>query len=257
METCHDESETSRPARPFLVAAYAADAAGDWFPIVIPKTCPTSGTGGDACQVGFDHLRPRKTGPRIPVAVLGCATHECRFTLYPCGHVPYGRESVAPVDLEGRPLADATDEDTQAGAGAFDAVWRQTRFRAVLDAAQGEAWPREGPGPCWTTQLQRLDELAALLGLFPVPSAPLGERLAAVLKLPRLSLLDDTRRLAQAHGFEERGGVLVATLMRATGRCILERVLGCGALTGLWRPVHLWEPALRGACRTELGGPSG
>ena len=175
----------------------------------------------------IDYYRERKTGPCVPVAVLKCATHGNGFTLYPCGHVPYGR---------------------------------QTKFSAALDAAKGKAWPRDGPGPCWTTQLQRLDELAALLGLEPAPPAALGEKLALLLDVPRLSLIDDTVRLARAVGFEARGIILVATLERASkGRCVLERVLACGALAGLWRPVHLWRTPTRPQCTVfpGRGAPSG
>jgi hypothetical protein len=173
--------------------------------------------------------------------VLSCSTHDRCFTLYPCGHVPYGREAVAPVDLDGKVLTIATADASPTGPEPC-APWQQTRFAAVLDAARGKAWPRDGPGSCWTTQLRRLDELAALLGLDPAPSAAVGEKLASLVDLPRLSLIDDAHRLGRAHGFEERGVTLVATLERASrGRCILERVLACGALAGLWCAVHLWR----------------
>lgn len=238
------------------MASYAPGDSGEWAPSVMPTSCPT-GSGSEACRIRVDHLRDRKTGPCIPVAVLGCATHRRRFTLYPSGHVPYGREAVAPVDLDGRALTVATENSPTEEEEPCE-PWRQTRFSAVLDAAQGKAWPRDGPGSCWTTQLQRLEELAALLGLAPAPSAALGERLASLLGLPRLSLLDDTHQLARAHGFEERGVILVATLERASrGRCVLDRVLTCGALAGLWRPVHLWRATPCGPQRTGLGVPSG
>ncbi len=241
MESCQVRRESASPPPAFSVAAYRPDDAGAWAPSVMPTVCPTS-DGAAACRVGPDHRRARKTGPCVPVAVLACSTHGRCFTVYPCGHVPYGREAVAPVDLDGKALTTAT---ASAAPAAQDpcAPWRQTRFAAVLDAARGKAWPRDGPGPCWTTQLRRLDELAALLGLDPAPSAALGEEFARLLDLPRLSLIDDANRLARAHGFEERGVILVATLERASlgGRCILERVLACGALAGLWRAVHLWR----------------
>lgn len=224
----------------------------------MPTACPT-GDGGEACCVTVDYHRARKTGPCVPVAVLACATHGRRFTLYPCGHVPYGREAVAPVGLDGKALIAASSAPTSP-AEELCAPWRQTRFSAALDAAEGRAWPRDGPGSCWTTQLQRLDELAALLGLEPSPPAALGEKLASLLDVPRLSLIDDTGRLARAVGFEERGIILVATLERASkGHCVLERVLACGALVGLWRPVHLWRTPTRPQCTVfpGRGAPSG
>ncbi len=99
------------------------------------------------------------------------------------------------------------------------------------------------------------------MGSNPALPVALGEKLAQLLHLPRLSLIDETHRFAQAHGFEERGGILVATLERAsTGRCVLERVLACGALAGLWRPVHLWRASPGRPQRTVFPGrgtPSG
>jgi hypothetical protein len=252
MESCQPRGEIASSTRPFLVAAYLPDQSGAWLPSVMLTACPA---GDEAtCRIRLDHWRTRKTGPRCPVAVLACATHGCRFTLYPCGHVPYGREAVAPVGLDGAALTSAAAQEP---AGR----WRQTRFDAVLDAAQGKAWPRSGPGPCWTTQLSRLDELAALLGLAADSPPGLGEKLARLLDLPRLSLIDASRELALADGYRERGSCLVATLERATScQCVLERVLACGALAGLWRPVHWWRP-VHGRPRRQVfpgrGTPSG
>jgi len=223
----------------------------------MPTVCPTS-DGGEECCVTLDYCRTRKTGPCIPVAVLKCTTHGHGFTLYPCGHVPYGREAVAPVGLDGEALK--VPSSTTSTKEEPCAPWRQTRYAAVFDAALGKAWFRDGPGPNWTTQLQRLEELAALLGLEPAPPAALGEKLARLLDVPRLSLLDDAGRLAAAVGFEARGVILVDTLERAsTGRCLLERVLACGALAGLWRPVHLWRTPDQPQCTVlpGCGAPSG
>jgi hypothetical protein len=260
MESCHAGGGGASSSLPFLVTAYLPDDAGAWVPSVMPTICPGSGGAGAACRISLDHRRARKTGPCVPVTVLSCSTHDRRFTIYPCGHVPYGREAVAPVDLDGRALSVAT-VDAALTVPDPCASWGQTRFAAVLDAAKGKAWPRDGPGSSWTTQLRRLDELAALLGLDPTPSPGLGEELARLIDVPRLSLIDDGHRLAEAHGYEERGVTLVETLERASrGRCILERVLACGALVGLWRAVHLWRPTLGHAQCTVFPGrgmPSG
>jgi hypothetical protein len=224
---------------PFPVTAYLPDESGKWRASLMPTSCPTS-DGDKMCCVTLDYHRARKTGPCVPVAVLKCSTHGRGFTLYPCGHVPYGREAVAPVGLDGVALKVPSSDPPSTDEAC--APWRQTRYAAVFDAALGKAWSRGGPGPYLKLQLQRLEELAALLGLAPAPPAALGEQLALLLDVPRLRLLDDTGRLAAAVDFEARGAVLVDTLQRAsTGRCILERVLACGALAGLWCPVHLWR----------------
>jgi hypothetical protein len=260
MESCQPSRETAAAPLPFLVTAYLPDDSGTWVPSMMPVACPAS-EKGVACRVRLDHRRARKTGPCVPVAVLACATHGRHFTLYPCGHVPYGRELVAPVGLDGQALLTTATASTAPTAEEPCTLWRQTRFSAVLDAALGKAWPRDGPGSNWTTQLRRLDELAALLGLEPVPSAALGEKLARLLDVPRLSLLDDARRLARAVGFETRGGILITALERASsGRCLLERVLACGTLAGLWRPALLWRATPGGPRCTTFPGrgtPSG
>jgi hypothetical protein len=179
--------------------------------------------------------------------------------------VPYGRQAVVPVALDGSTLTSVVAADAPGAPGAQGTCarppWGQTRFAAVLDAAEGRAWPRGAPGPCWTTQLRRLNELAQLLGLAPAPPAALGEELARLLEVPRLSLLDDTGSLARAVGFKARGELLVATLERIpSGGCLLGRVLACGVLAGLWRPVQLWRRTPSGPRRTVFPGrgtPSG
>lgn len=230
--------------RPFLLTAYLPDESGRWRPSVMPTACPR-GDGDQVCCVSLDYHRARKTGPCVPVAVLRCSTHGHGFTLYPSGHVPYGRVAVAPVGLDGVALKVASCDATSVKDEACE-PWRLTRFGAVFDAAQGQAWSRRGPGPYWKTQLQRLEELAALLGLAPAPPAALGEQFALLLDVPRLRLRDDTALLAAAMGFEARGTILKGTLESAsTGRCLLERVLACGALAGLWPPAHLWRTPRR------------
>ncbi|MFH1609828.1 MAG: hypothetical protein ABID40_04280, partial [Candidatus Bipolaricaulota bacterium] len=62
---------------------------------VLPSRCIFA-DGAEACSVRVDHHRPRKTGPRFAVAVVGCSVHpHGRYTLYPPGLIPYGREPVA------------------------------------------------------------------------------------------------------------------------------------------------------------------
>jgi len=131
----------------------------------------------------------------------------------------------------------------------------------VVDAAQGVAWPKFNGDSSWTTQQRHLNELAALLGLDPVPSAALGEQLARVLDVPLLRLMNASNQFHGSVGFHERAATLVDVLERATrSRCVLERVLICGALVGLWGSVHIWHAALTGPQRRVPSGsglPSG
>jgi len=78
--------------------------------------------------VGVHSTRPRKTGPCVPVTVARCHRHEIYFTVYPPGHVPYGRAAVLPLDLAGHRV-DALNEESFATA--------DTQWQAVADAAAG------------------------------------------------------------------------------------------------------------------------
>jgi len=71
--------------------------------------------------------------------------HGHAFTLYPHGHVPYGREAIAPVALDGAPLvaaaAGAMAEREARGSGRVGTAaaerFAPTCFKAALDAAAG------------------------------------------------------------------------------------------------------------------------
>ena len=56
-----------------------------------PSVAVVSHAGCAAALLVVHHLRERKTGPQIPVTVVQCRTHRRAFTIYPLGHVPYGR----------------------------------------------------------------------------------------------------------------------------------------------------------------------
>jgi hypothetical protein len=72
--------------------------------------------------------------------VVRCRTHAGAFTLYPPGHVPYGRQAVEPLAPDGgRLLGERTEGEPndpleqQLAGGLFD---------AALDAAAGRCWSR-------------------------------------------------------------------------------------------------------------------
>ena len=94
------------PARPFIVTPYRPGADGVMLPDE-PSACPWAASG-ETCCLGVEHWRHRKTGPCHPLLVLGCEDHARAFTLYPCGHVPYGRALVAPVREDGALLSRPT-----------------------------------------------------------------------------------------------------------------------------------------------------
>ena len=61
--------------------------------VVLPERCVFA-KAGQRCSVFIDHHRDRKTGPGFPLAVVGCSRPpQGRHTLYPSGHIPYGRQA--------------------------------------------------------------------------------------------------------------------------------------------------------------------
>jgi hypothetical protein len=109
------------------VAPYEPDPGGV-LRVVLPKRC-VHAKAAETCSLFLDHHRPRKTGPGFPLAVVGCSRHPLgRYTLYPPGHVPHGRQAVVPCSPSGRLLQDSATGQP---------VWQATLFRAAIDAA---AW---------------------------------------------------------------------------------------------------------------------
>jgi len=92
-------------------------------PVVPVAQCPWSESAA-SCRIGKKGFRKRKTGPRFPVEVLRCSSHGQYFTVYPMGHVPYGRVCMAPVDPAGYSLDVAAGD----GEGGAFCRWRDTLF---------------------------------------------------------------------------------------------------------------------------------
>ena len=85
--------DKSKPV--FALAPYESDEAGV-LQVVLPERCVFA-TAAETCSLFVDHHRPRKTGPGFPLAVVGCSGHPLgRYTLYPPGHVAYGRQALVP-----------------------------------------------------------------------------------------------------------------------------------------------------------------
>ncbi len=84
----------------FLVVAYVLASDGVPRPVAGMDQCPQA-VGGERCDLWKHHVRERKTGPCFGLWVMRCRTHAIHFTAYPHGHVPYGRQRVAPVSPAG------------------------------------------------------------------------------------------------------------------------------------------------------------
>jgi hypothetical protein len=253
-----------------LFAGYRADAHGELTPDGVQE-CPYP--DGRPCQIQLNHSRDRKTGPKHPLVVLECLTHGHAFTVYPPGHVPYGRKAVAPVAEDGSLLRRATDEDVESTSRPLS--WEVTVFTAALDASQGHAWPREawpwtreaGSVPAaeglWATQLRWMRRCEALLGLAPEMTPSTREQLAWQLGVPCLVLIAASQSLAGSRGYRARGQVIEHVLRQLPTRPrLVDDLVAAGYVAGLWGRPSRWDPGgagggvLRPLFR-DAGTPSG
>jgi hypothetical protein len=229
-----------------VTVAYVPGSTTALEPAVMPQSCVHASTGDPACVLTMHHLRERKTGPQIPVTVVQCRTHGHAFTLYPLGHVPYGRLAVAPVGLDGE-VQFSTESEPAAG-GQRLLAWRTTVFGAAFAAIHDPAVKLTDPR-WWATQTpERLPQSAALLGVHPELSEQAADAIAFRLAIPRLVLREAAADYARARGRAARGRVLVGVLDQlGTAACLLDRVLAAGACAGCWGTVTRWDAASRGA----------
>lgn len=183
------------------------------------------------------------------------------MTVYPPGFAPYARVALAPVDLEGRALAETASEPGEAGdhgcwpesdsdAAGKTELWKSTLASGAVDAAQGQAWIREPidgdpPGPRYATQGRWLQTMALLLGLSPM----LGER-AVEMMLEHLGFGGLKHRV-------RRAAFAVATTLRRRGQVMMEaleevviddglwmRLLAAGHVAGLWGQPRWWVASI-------------
>ena len=240
MAACPNRNSERRTS--FIVTPYSASKDGRMIP-ARPTVCPRTTPDEPPCHLVVDHWRDRATGPCFPLLVLCCTTHGRAFTLYPPGHVPYGRVVIAPVASDGTDLGGALDP-------AVDQAerFRGTIFDAALDAAAGHPWAREytgesdWTGPWWGGMRRRLDMLLACLGLAPDLDPAERQKRARALDLDLLPLIEASRLLAAHPGYRQRGQAVTAILGElAKGLCIFERLLLAGYLAGLWAEPMLWD----------------
>lgn len=213
-----------------MVAPYVPTAAGTLAP-ELPCACPYRPPGGEACLVVRNHWRERKTGPCHPLLVARCAVHEVAFTLYPPGHVPYGRCALAPCTSAGVEHA-GPERD-----------WTDTVFAGAVDAAQRTPWAREADGGSnwwWSTQGRLLDLALTLTGTHPELADALRHRIAEILRVPALVLRDQAGQCRVQPGYASRGDAVVAVLDRLVGP-VLRRLLVVGHAVGLWGRPLWWD----------------
>jgi hypothetical protein len=225
-------------SRAFVVAPYLPDSKARLV-VKRPSVGPCTDHDEQPCRLSLDHERPRTTGPCFALSVFRCRTHEIAFTVYPPGHVPYGRVALAPVAPDGHALITA-----HSGANRFE----DTVFGAALDAAEHRAWPQVAEDghviARFPTQMRRLVRACALLGVEPALEAERRQCLGSILGVAGQHLHDGAVRIQQQPGYHSRGEAVVAVLdaLRWAGISLFDRLAACGAQVGLW-PVPLrWAP---------------
>lgn len=227
--------------RPFVVTPYTAvDAGGAPVPCW-PSAGPCAADDARPCRLRREHLRGRRTGPCFALQVASCGVHERAFTLYPPGHVPYGRSAIAPVARDGAPLR----VEGSPSVSAF----KETCFRPAVDAAAGRSWPRSGPvldGTWWATQARAVVRQVSWLGVAPGVPDDRRAAVAAALDVPLLLLRDESLAITARPGYRARG-LAVCTVLRAVlgqGR-IAERLAGAAYVGGLVGLPLRWDPRAR------------
>lgn len=190
----------------------------------MPSYCPL-GADGSPCRIIKHSFRERKTGPAQALVVAVCTCHKMHFTLYPSGHVPYGRHAVAPVDAWGRACGD----------------WRRTLFLAAIMAASGEpAWSRDfDGGPGWWTQRRQIKSAARWFGLLcPTRQA---ESIAETLGVGILVHSGAAGKYILAKGFRQRACAVIQVLdAMACDGLLLARVLRAGYQAGACPEPWIW-----------------
>lgn len=129
--------------------------------------------------------------------VTRCRTHRRAFTLYPLGHVPYGRLAVAPVTLDGQVVLSTQREP--AAADRRSPAWRATQLGAAF-AALGDPAVKLTDRRWWATQTpERLARSATLLGIHPGLAVPDADAITQYVCLAKYLKGCSCLWLADAH----------------------------------------------------------
>lgn len=237
MDSCHVLRPCAR--RDFIITPYFPDEMGMLRP-VMPDRCSKALLGDSPpCELEVRHWRDRKTGPQFALLVLKCHTHGVAFTLYPPGHVPYGRCAIAPVDPEGWPMHRVED-----GSSEPALAWDSSIVGAALDAARGEPWPRSngdwtGAAGSWRTQGRHIAQFAEILGLTGVADSPV----VGPLGVSALGQREAVAAYREATGYQTRGRAVSIILGElASVPCdLLDLILAAGFAAGRWGRPRRWQ----------------
>lgn len=239
--------EAPGASRPFVTTPHDASLEAG-LSSVVPERGPCW-DGGIPCRIRRHHRRRRKTGPPWGwVDVVSCAIHRIAFTIYPPGHVPYGRVALVDLAPDGsEKRSDVTHAGTAAEATAV-------LFAAASDARDGRRWPREDapdpPGAVRSSQRRRLARAATLFGLV-ASTPPSAATSAAVTGLPEGELVELASRLespSQKNKNKRKCLVewgktvarVLGDLVKRAGRALMDRLAVLGHVAGFWGRPYRW-----------------
>ncbi len=226
----------------FVCSPYSLNESTGKFECETPDKCPLGITKGnhEACKIACNHHRNRKTGPRIPLAVLECNIHNSYFTVYPPGHVPYGRKAlVSDIALDGCHVKSETEETSD--------LFGESLFDAPLRASQGVFYPKEGScdpfDSCYDTQLNHIKKAALILGILPEDKAPKCIHIMEILNLPHSLQAEPFSCFSdQEWDYRKTSQLICNILSRLPADKRFERLVACGALSELWPSLCIWNP---------------
>ena len=228
----------------FVVTTYRFATDGEPIPDM-PTTGPCREWDGRPCRIEHHHQRERTTGPRFSLTVVLCKAHRRAFTLYPPGHVPYGRRAIAPVASDGGPVRRSGNATRKCRISDC----ADTYFDAALDGADGRAWPREykpgGSGRWWGVQVRKLARATHWLGVDPVDPPRHTEAIATALALDTLLLTEQKKLIAAHPGYRARSRAVRSVLSALIRRPVVpaDRLAAAGFIAGLWGTPFRWDPS--------------
>ena len=232
---CH---ENLRRTHIFVTTPYRPQGEKGELRAVRPGRCPFAEAGDElGCRLRLCHRRMRSTGPRFALDVVQCAVHGVSaFTLYPPGHVPYGRAAVVPASCEGEVLRSAETGEVS---------WDITMFDAGIDASNGQRWPADSPphdDRRRRTQGRRIVLTALILGI-TVADDVIQTQQAVELEVPTMQLRSAARCVSGTLSWTKLGLAIVGILNELrVDRSLLARLLAAGALASAWPAPLRWDP---------------
>jgi hypothetical protein len=152
--------------------------------------------------------------------VIYCKTHDVYYTVYPPGHVPYGR---APVAAH--------------GAGDGLERWRGTVFESMVSQGWRRKYEYVG-GRCWQTHRRWLRCGGKLLGLSG--EVTVGEGVAALLEIPLHVHAAARDRFSSGRVADECAALTnVLSAVAVTPR-LWRQMMRAGRLTGMLGDAWEW-----------------